>query len=81
MIHQPKSAYFEGPTGELLLEAEEILRLRENLTTVYAERTTTPFWRITIDMERDTFMSAWEALAYGIVDLVGLDEDELVDPA
>nr|YP_010286903.1 clp protease proteolytic subunit [Hydrocharis morsus-ranae]UKT60932.1 clp protease proteolytic subunit [Hydrocharis morsus-ranae] len=76
MIHQPASSRFEAATGELVLEAEEILRLRENLTRVYAQRTGTPFWVISEDMERDVFMSAVEAKAYGIVDLVGLEDTE-----
>nr|UDZ59555.1 clp protease proteolytic subunit [Echinodorus paniculatus] len=72
MIHQPSTSYFEGSASDLLLEAEELLNLRRVVTTIYAERTTKPFWALSEDMERDVFMSATEAQVYGLVDLVGL---------
>nr|YP_010389101.1 clp protease proteolytic subunit [Cypripedium debile]UPQ44422.1 clp protease proteolytic subunit [Cypripedium debile] len=72
MIHQPASSFFEAPAGEFILEAEELLRLRETITKVYVQRTGKPFWVISEDMERDTFMSATEAQAHGILDLVGI---------
>ena len=50
-------------------------KLRETLTKVYVQRTRKPLWIISEDMERDVFMSATEAQAYGIVDLVGVDID------
>nr|YP_009449914.1 clp protease proteolytic subunit [Burmannia coelestis]ANK36111.1 clp protease proteolytic subunit [Burmannia coelestis] len=75
MIHQPSSAFYEAQAGEFILEAEELLRIRETLTKVYAQRTGTPFSVISEDMERDTFMSATEAQAYGIVDLVGIENE------
>nr|YP_010287068.1 clp protease proteolytic subunit [Hydrocharis chevalieri]UKT61098.1 clp protease proteolytic subunit [Hydrocharis chevalieri] len=76
MIHQPASSRCEGTATDLFLEAEEMLRLRENLAEVYAERTGTPAWIIYEDMERDVFMSAAEAQAYGIVDFIGLENIE-----
>ena len=54
------------------MEAEELLKLRETLTGVYVQRTGKPFWVVSEDMERDVFMSATEAQAYGIVDLVAI---------
>nr|YP_009748265.1 clp protease proteolytic subunit [Pogonia japonica]YP_009748341.1 clp protease proteolytic subunit [Pogonia minor]QII89945.1 clp protease proteolytic subunit [Pogonia japonica]QII90021.1 clp protease proteolytic subunit [Pogonia minor] len=72
MIHQPASSFFEAQAGECILEAEELLKLREILTKVYVQRTHKPLWVISEDMERDVFMSATEAQAYGIVDLVGI---------
>nr|UDZ59544.1 clp protease proteolytic subunit [Echinodorus berteroi] len=72
MIHQPATSFYHGTTGDFVLEAEELLRLREVVTKVYVQRTTRPLWVISEDMERDVFMSATEAQAYGIVDLVGL---------
>ncbi|MCQ7012918.1 ATP-dependent Clp protease proteolytic subunit, partial [Clostridioides difficile] len=74
MIHQPASSFFEAQTGEFILEAEELLKLRENLTRGYVQRTGKPLWIVSEDMERDVFMSATEAQAYGIVDLLGFDE-------
>nr|UAU41050.1 ClpP [Aristolochia contorta] len=76
MIHQPASSYYEASTGEFILEAEELLKLRESLTRVYVQRTLKPLWVITEDMERDVFMSATEAQAHGIVDLVGSENTE-----
>nr|YP_009655162.1 clpP protease proteolytic subunit [Geosiris australiensis]QCL17216.1 clpP protease proteolytic subunit [Geosiris australiensis] len=75
MIHQPASSFFEAQVGEFVLEAEELLKLRENLTNIYVQRTSTPFWVISEDMERDVFMSATEAQAYGIVDLVAFENE------
>nr|YP_009687043.1 clp protease proteolytic subunit [Klainedoxa gabonensis]QDW75789.1 clp protease proteolytic subunit [Klainedoxa gabonensis] len=72
MIHQPIGGYFETQVGEFVLEAEELLKLREILTRVYAQRTGKPLWVVSEDMERDVFMSATEAQAHGIVDLVAI---------
>ncbi|KAF9660681.1 hypothetical protein SADUNF_Sadunf16G0002400 [Salix dunnii] len=58
--------------GEFVLEAEELLKLREILTRVYAQRTGKPLWVVSEDMERDVFMSAAEAQVHGIVDLVAV---------
>lgn len=73
MIHQPASSFYEAQTGEFILEAEELLKLRETITRVYAQRTGKPLWVVSEDMERDVFMSATEAQAYGIVDLVATE--------
>nr|YP_009169790.1 ATP-dependent Clp protease proteolytic subunit [Gynochthodes officinalis]ALD61686.1 ATP-dependent Clp protease proteolytic subunit [Gynochthodes officinalis] len=73
MIHQPASAFYEAQTGEFVLEAEELLKLREILTRVYVQRTGKPLWVVSEDMERDAFMSATEAQVYGIVDLVAVE--------
>ncbi|KAI3663627.1 hypothetical protein L6452_45639 [Arctium lappa] len=60
-------------TGEFILEVGELLKLRETLTRVYVQRTGKPLWVVSEDMERDVFMSATEAQAYGIVDLVAVE--------
>nr|ASY96768.1 ATP-dependent Clp protease proteolytic subunit [Cucumis melo var. momordica]ASY96942.1 ATP-dependent Clp protease proteolytic subunit [Cucumis melo var. cantalupo]ASY97029.1 ATP-dependent Clp protease proteolytic subunit [Cucumis melo var. cantalupo]ASY97290.1 ATP-dependent Clp protease proteolytic subunit [Cucumis melo var. flexuosus] len=73
MIHQPASSFYEAQTVEFILEAKELLRLREILTRVYVQRTGKPLWVISEDMERDVFMSATEAQAHGIVDLVAVE--------
>nr|WNE39581.1 Clp protease proteolytic subunit [Amorphophallus albus] len=72
MIHQPASSFYDGQTEEFILEVEELLTLRETLTKVYVQRTSNPLWVVSEDMERDVFMSATEAQAYGIIDLVGV---------
>nr|YP_009757343.1 clp protease proteolytic subunit [Capparis spinosa var. herbacea]QIM59160.1 clp protease proteolytic subunit [Capparis spinosa var. herbacea] len=72
MIHQPASSFYEAQTGEFILEAEELLKLRETITRVYVQRTGKSLWVVSEDMERDAFMSATEAQAHGIVDLVAI---------
>nr|YP_009667837.1 Clp protease proteolytic subunit [Porella perrottetiana]QCW58612.1 Clp protease proteolytic subunit [Porella perrottetiana] len=75
MIHQPASSYYDGQAGECIMEAEEVLKLRDCITKVYVQRTGKPLWVISEDMERDVFMSAKEAKVYGIVDLVAIEND------
>lgn len=77
-MHQPASSFYEGSTGECVIEAEELLTLRETLTKVYAQRTGQPLWVLTEDLERDVFMSAREAQAHGIIDLIAHDRVEIV---
>nr|YP_010343568.1 clp protease proteolytic subunit [Solanum trachycyphum]YP_010344343.1 clp protease proteolytic subunit [Solanum riparium]YP_010346370.1 clp protease proteolytic subunit [Solanum iltisii]UNZ86901.1 clp protease proteolytic subunit [Solanum trachycyphum]UNZ87760.1 clp protease proteolytic subunit [Solanum riparium]UNZ90202.1 clp protease proteolytic subunit [Solanum iltisii] len=74
MMHEPASGFYMAQVGEFVVEAGELLKLRETLTRVYAERTGKPFWVVSEDMERDIFMSATEAQAYGIVDFVAVQE-------
>nr|QHH24077.1 clp protease proteolytic subunit [Umbilicus rupestris] len=73
MIHQPASSFYESQTGEFILEAAELLNLRETITMVYVQRTGKSFWVVSEDMERDVFLSAIEAQAHGIVDLVAVE--------
>ncbi|KAK4733676.1 hypothetical protein R3W88_007937 [Solanum pinnatisectum] len=72
MIHEPYSAVYMAQVGEFVMDAVELMKLRETLTRVYAERTGKPFWVVHKDMERDIFMSATKAQAYGIVDFVAV---------
>nr|QXO89164.1 ClpP [Hoya thailandica] len=73
MMHQPACLFYDVNMKETVMETEEVMVLRETLTMVYAQRTGKPPWVVCKDMERDTFMSATEAQAYGIVDLVGVE--------
>jgi ATP-dependent Clp protease protease subunit len=68
MIHQPSSAYYDGQAGEFLMEANEVLRIRDEITRIYSIRTGQPRNLISEDLERDSFMSAEEAKEYGVVD-------------
>nr|YP_009631855.1 ATP-dependent Clp protease proteolytic subunit [Ampelopsis japonica]QCB91210.1 ATP-dependent Clp protease proteolytic subunit [Ampelopsis japonica] len=72
MIHQPAAAFYEAQAGEFVMEAEELLKLRETITKVYVQRTGKPLWVVSEDLERDVFMSATEAQTHGIVDLVAV---------
>lgn len=44
MVHQPASDFYEAQTGEAILEAEELLKLRETITRVDVQRTGKPLW-------------------------------------
>jgi ATP-dependent Clp protease, protease subunit len=69
MIHQP-SGGAQGQATDIEIQAREILKLRESLTSILAERTGQSLDKIKLDSERDFFMSAAEAQAYGLVDKV-----------
>ncbi len=69
MIHQP-SGGAQGQASDIQIQAREILRLRERLNEILAANTGQPVERIAEDTERDNFMSAEDALSYGLVDKV-----------
>lgn len=69
MIHQP-SGGAQGQASDIQIQAQEILRLRERLNEILAANTGQPVERIAVDTERDNFMSAEDALSYGLVDKV-----------
>jgi ATP-dependent Clp protease protease subunit len=69
MIHQP-SGGAQGQATDIEIQAREILRLRETLNQILAERTGQSLDKIKSDSERDYFMSAAEAKDYGLVDQV-----------
>jgi ATP-dependent Clp protease protease subunit len=69
MIHQP-SGGAQGQATDIEIHAREILKTREQLNRIYAERTGQTLEKITADMERDFFMSPHEAKAYGLIDQV-----------
>nr|UFI48765.1 ATP-dependent Clp protease proteolytic subunit [Tetrastigma hemsleyanum] len=68
----PHAGFYEAQAGEFVMEAEELLKLREIITKVYVQRTGKPLWVVSEDLERDVFMSATEAQTHGIVDLVAV---------
>ncbi|VCU71982.1 ATP-dependent Clp protease proteolytic subunit [Pigmentiphaga humi] len=69
MIHQP-SGGAQGQATDIEIHAREILYLRERLNGILAENTGQPVERIAVDTERDNFMSAADALSYGLIDKV-----------
>jgi ATP-dependent Clp protease protease subunit len=69
MIHQP-SGGARGTAADIEISAREILKTREQLNKILAERTGQPLEKIAKDMERDYWMSAEETMAYGLVDQV-----------
>jgi len=71
LIHQPLiSGNMYGPASDIQIQAEEMLRTRENLNKILAAHTGQTLQKITEDTDRDYFMSADEAKEYGIVDKV-----------
>ena len=69
MIHQP-SGGAQGQATEIDIVAKHILRTREKLNRILAENTGKPIEQIARDTERDNFLSAQEALDYGLVDKI-----------
>jgi ATP-dependent Clp protease protease subunit len=69
MIHQP-SGGARGMASDIEISAREILKTREQLNKILAERTGQPMEKIARDMERDYWLSASEAKDYGLVDEV-----------
>jgi ATP-dependent Clp protease protease subunit len=69
MIHQP-SGGAQGQASDIQIQAREILDLRERLNAILAESTGQSIERIAIDTERDNFMSAADAVSYGLIDKV-----------
>jgi len=67
MIHQPLGGA-QGQATDIEIHAREILKTREQLNRILAERTGQPLEKIQLDTERDYFMSADEAKSYGLVD-------------
>jgi len=69
MIHQPLGGA-EGQASDIEIRARRILKMREKLNGILAERSGQPLERIEKDTDRDYFMSAHEAFEYGLVDKV-----------
>jgi len=69
MIHQPLGGA-QGQATDIEIHAREILKTREQLNNILAERTGQPLTKIQADTERDYFMSADEAAGYGLIDKV-----------
>ncbi len=69
MIHQPLGGA-QGQATDIEIHAREILKTREQLNNILAERTGQPLTKIQNDTERDYFMSGDEAAAYGLIDKV-----------
>ena len=67
MIHQP-SGGAQGQATDISIHAEQILRIRERLNEILSARTGQPVEKVRLDTERDNYMSAEQARAYGIVD-------------
>jgi len=69
MIHQPMGGA-QGQASDIEVEAQQILRIRKSLTEDYAQMSGRPYEKVLQDMDRDNFMSSYEAAEYGLIDRV-----------
>jgi ATP-dependent Clp protease protease subunit len=71
MIHQP-SGGARGQATDMLIQVEEILAMKKNLTQIYVDHNSAgkTFDQLSADMERDNYMSAEQAVAYGLADKI-----------
>jgi ATP-dependent Clp protease protease subunit len=69
MIHQPLGGA-QGQATEIQIAAKHILRLRERINGILAEKTGKPLETISVDTDRDNYMFAQEALDYGLIDKI-----------
>lgn len=75
MIHQPSGAA-QGQAQDILVEASQIMRIRDNIVKLYSTMTGQTTQQIILDLDRDNFMSAQEALKYGLIDEIVQPDDE-----
>ena len=69
MIHQP-SGGVQGQATDIMIHADHIIQTKKKLNTILAEKTGQPYDIIAKDTERDNFMTAQQALEYGLIDKV-----------
>ncbi|PKL40609.1 MAG: ATP-dependent Clp endopeptidase, proteolytic subunit ClpP [Spirochaetae bacterium HGW-Spirochaetae-1] len=69
MIHQPMGG-FEGQASDIEIHAQEIIKVKKRLNGIYSKHTGKPLEKVEKDMDRDYFMSAQDAVEYGIIDKV-----------
>ena len=76
MIHQP-SGGFQGQATDMEIHVKEILAIKKRLNQIYVEQTGKPLKEIEEAMERDNFMTAEEALKFGLIDAVIQKKEEI----
>jgi ATP-dependent Clp protease protease subunit len=77
MIHQP-SGGAQGTAADIEIQAKEILYLRQKMNELMSRHTSRPVEQIERDIERDKFMSAEEAKAYGLIDNIVTSRDQAI---
>ena len=80
MVHQP-SGGAQGQATDIEIQAREILTLRRRLNEIYVKHTGQPVEAIEAKLERDSYMSADEALAFGLIDQVVEQRPAVLEPA
>jgi ATP-dependent Clp protease protease subunit len=78
LVHQP-SGGFQGQASDMLIHAEEILRTKQRMTRLYAEHCGRSYADFEQAMDRDRFMTAEEALEWGLIDRILTARDALPD--
>ena len=69
MIHQPLGGA-QGQASDIAIQAQQILKIKSKMNKILSENTNQPLEKVEVDTDRDFYMSAQEALDYGIVDKV-----------
>ena len=69
MIHQPLGG-MQGQASDIKIHADRIIKMKEKLNTILAERTGQTLEKVSADTDRDNFLSAQEACEYGLIDKV-----------
>ena len=70
MIHQPAAGGIQGQASDIKVEAEQILAIRERVVNYYSTLSGQPRDKVQRDLDRDNFLSAQEAMDYGLIDRV-----------
>lgn len=70
MIHQPAAGGIRGQAEDIKVEAQQILAVRDRFVGYYSQLTGQPTEKVLRDLDRDNYMSAQEALEYGLIDKV-----------
>ena len=76
MIHQPLGGA-KGQATEIMIVAEEIIRIRKQLNNILATNTNQSIEKITSDTERDFYMTSIEAVNYGLIDEILLKKESI----
>ena len=69
MIHQPLGG-FQGQASDIKIQADQIIKIKEKLNKILAENTNKPLEQVEKDTDRDNYLSAQQALEYGIIDKI-----------
>jgi ATP-dependent Clp protease protease subunit len=78
LVHQPSASYY-GNAADIARHAEEVVKLKRRLNTIYSKHTGQPVDAIEKALDRDTYMTAEEAKAFGLVDEVMSSRPQLGD--
>lgn len=69
MIHQPLGG-MQGQASDIKIHADHIIRIKEKMNRILSEKTGKPYEQVCIDTDRDNFLTAQQALEYGLIDKV-----------